>query len=196
MRVAFVTNDMPTATLKTLKLSTREQWRNWLAKHQDAASEVWLVFEKRHTHRPSIAYDDAVKEALCFGWIDSLIKRLDESTYARKFTPRKAGSKWSTANRQRYAELQAQGLLNTAGLKRAPSTRSGDKPPLSNEVPRYIEQALRANPPAWNYFEQLASSYRHRYVAWIDSAKQEETKKRRLLEAVRLLRTGQKLGLK
>lgn len=78
--------------LKTLDPRNREQWRNWLAKHHESNSEVWLVFHKRHTGRSFIAYDDAVDEALCFGWIDSLIKRLDDDRYARKFTPRKPGS--------------------------------------------------------------------------------------------------------
>src|ERR1017187_2053436 len=91
-------------------------------------SEVWLVFYKRQTGRSSIAYDDAVNEALCFGWIDSLIKRLDDDRYARKFTPRKPDSKWSSANRKRYAQLQASGRLTPAGLQRAPTGRSHDAP--------------------------------------------------------------------
>jgi uncharacterized protein YdeI (YjbR/CyaY-like superfamily) len=81
--------------LTTLDLRTRRQWRSWLAKHHGSESAVWLVFHKRHTGRPSVGYDDAVEEALCFGWVDSLIKRLDDARYARKFTPRKPGSQWS-----------------------------------------------------------------------------------------------------
>jgi uncharacterized protein YdeI (YjbR/CyaY-like superfamily) len=76
-------------TFKTLDVQTLEQWRSWLADHHDSESEVWLVFHKRHTGRPSIASQDALDEALCFGWVDSLIKRLDDARYARKFTPRR-----------------------------------------------------------------------------------------------------------
>lgn len=158
---------------------------------------MWLVFHKRQTGQPSIAYDDAVNEALCLGWIDSLVKRLDDDRYARKFTPRKPDSRWSTANRKRFAQLQASGRLMPAGLKRAPTERSGDAPrPSLSKVPRYIQQALSSRPAARNYFESLAPSCRRMYIAWIDSAKQPETKARRLREAVDLLAAGKKLGLK
>ena len=182
---------------KTLDLQTREQWRAWLGQYHDAETEIWLVFHKRHTGRTSIGYNDAVEEALCFGWIDSIIRRLDDDRYARKFTPRKPDSKWSTANRRRYAVLKARGQLAPPGLKRAPTARSGDAPlPSASAVPRYIERALRSSPSAWKYFEQLAPSYRRMYIAWIDSAKRPETKERRLREALGLLAAGRKLGLK
>jgi uncharacterized protein YdeI (YjbR/CyaY-like superfamily) len=188
---------MPPKTLKTLDARDCEQWRKWLASHHDSESEVWLVFYKRQTGRPSIAYDDAVNEALCFGWIDSLVKRLDDDRYARKFTPRKPGSRWSAANRKRFAQLEASGRLTPAGLKRGPTDRSYDAPPPSlSKVPQYVEQALRSRPAAWNYFESLAPSYRRLYIAWIDSAKRQETKTRRLQEAIGLLAAGKKLGLK
>ncbi len=181
----------------TLDVRTREQWRNWLAEHHDSEWEVWLVFHKRHTGRASIDYGDAVDEALCFGWIDSLIKRLDDARYARKFTLRKPDSKWSDSNRKRYALLQAQGLLMPAELKRAPTARSYDAPPPpGTKVPRYIEQALRSQPAAWQNFERLPPSHRRRYIAWIASAKRQETRIRRLREAASLLATGRKLGMK
>ena len=178
-------------------MRNREQWREWLTKHFDSESEVWLVFHKRQTGLPSIAYDDALDEALCFGWIDSLIKRLDDDRYARKFTPRKPDSKWSTANRKRYARLRTIGRLMPAGLKRAPTDRNYDAPrPSPSKVPQYIQQALRSRPAASTYFESLAPSYRRMYIAWIDSAKRQETKVRRLQEAIGLLAAGRKLGLK
>ena len=188
---------MRSKTLETLDARTREEWRSWLAEHHESESEVWLVFHKRHTARASIGYDDAVEQALCFGWIDSIIKRLDDACYARKFTPRKPDSKWSTANRKRYTQLQARGMLMPAGLNRAPTGRSGDAPrPSRSKVPPYIARALKRRPAAWNHFERLAPSYRRMYIAWIDSAKQEETKRRRLREAVGLLSAGKKLGLR
>lgn len=155
------------------------------------------MFHKRHTGVTSINYDDAVEEALCFGWIDSIIRRLDDARYARKFTPRKADSKWSTANRRRYADLESRGLLAAPGLKRPPTSRSGDAPrPPVSVIPSYITEALKTNPRAWQYFEQLAPSYRRAYVGWIESAKREETKEKRLREVVNLLAAGKKLGLK
>jgi uncharacterized protein YdeI (YjbR/CyaY-like superfamily) len=183
-------------TLKTFTARTREQWRKWLAANHDSESEVWLVFHKIHTGQPSIGYEEAVEEALCFGWIDSIIKRLDEDRYARKFTPRKPDSRWSTANRRRYADLQARGLLAEPGLMRAPTARSGDAPQPPRNFPRYIEEALKADAAARTHFEKLPPSHRRMYAAWIDSAKKQETKAKRLQEAIGLLHAGKKLGLK
>ncbi len=155
------------------------------------------MFHKVHAGRASVDYGDAVDEALCFGWIDSLIKRIDEARYARKFTPRKPDSKWSASNRKRYAELQASGRLKPAGLRRAPTDRTyGPPPPLASTLPRYIERALKRDRAAWAYFESLAPSHRRQYIVWIDWAKRPETKERRLREAIRLLNAKQKLGLK
>jgi uncharacterized protein YdeI (YjbR/CyaY-like superfamily) len=188
---------MRSKTLKIFEAETLEQWRQWLSDHHDSESEVWLVFFKQHTGRTSISYADALAEALCFGWIDSLVRRLDDARYARKFTPRKPDSKWSTVNRKRYAQLQASGRLMPAGLKRPPTDRSGDAPrPSPSKLPPYIEEALRGSPRAWTFFESLAPSYRRLYIGWIDSAKQSETKTRRLQEAIGLLAAGKKLGLK
>jgi len=161
---------------------------------------VWLIFYKQHTGLPSITYSDALDEALCFGWVDSLVKRLDEARYARKFTPRKADSRWSTINRKRYAALKAAGRLQPSGIKRAPTGRSYDSRPqkfqMPATVPSYIQAALKKQPAAKLYFEGLAPSHRRRYIGWIESAKREETKARRLQEAIRLLAAGKPLGLK
>ena len=195
MRSASMTPSTST-TMKTLDVRTRGAWRRWLNKHHGSSTQIWLVFHKRHTGRASISYDDAVEEALCFGWIDSLIKRLDDDRYARLFTPRRANSRWSTANRRRYADLTARGLLATAGLKRPPTGESGDVPHPPLKVPAYIMGELEKNMRARQFFEQLPPSSRRLYVGWIDSAKREETRQRRLKEALTQLAAAQGLGLK
>lgn len=188
---------MPTKSLKTLDLRSRDKWRSWLEAHHDSEAEIWLVFHKRHSAQQSISFDDAIDEALCFGWVDSLVRRLDDERYARKFTPRTPDSKWSTINRRRYADLTARGRLAPPGLARAPTDRSGDAPrPSLTAIPAYIEQALKADARAWTFFEQLAPSYRRNCIGWIDSAKREETKRKRLREVIGLLAAGKKLGLK
>lgn len=155
------------------------------------------MFQKRHTGRPCIAYDDAVDEALCFGWIDSLIQRLDDARYARKFTPRKADSRWSSVNRKRYAQLKASGRLMPGGLDRAPTSRAYDvRPVLPSKIPQYIQNALEKNPRALAYFETLATSHQRRYLGWIHFARRQETRTRRLKEAIRLLAAGKQLGLR
>jgi uncharacterized protein YdeI (YjbR/CyaY-like superfamily) len=188
---------MATKTLKTLEVRTRKGWRKWLEKNHSSESEIWLVFYKQHTGEKSIDLGDAIDEALCFGWIDSLVRRLDDARYARKFTPRKPDSRWSTINRRRYAELKAQGLLAPAGLERPPTERNGDAPrPSITALPSYMKQELKANPRAWQFFEQLAPSCKRAYIGWVDSAKREETKQKRLREMIGLLTAGKKLGLK
>jgi len=188
---------VPEKVPRTLAARNRKEWRQWLKKHGGSRAEIWLVFAKRHTGRTTLSYDEAVEEAICFGWIDSLIRRLDDTRYARKFTPRKAGSRWSPANRRRYASLAGRGLLAAPGLKRAPTDRGGDAPgPRHPALPPYMEAALKANPRAWEYFRQLAPSYRRNYIDWIDSARRPETRERRLAAALGLLATGQKLGMK
>ena len=187
----------PAKPIETLDVRDRQEWRRWLKGHHDSISEIWLVFHKKHTGVTTVTYDEAVEEALCFGWIDSILRRLDDYLYARKFTPRRATSAWSTANRRRFADLQARGLLAAPGLERSPTGKSGDAPrPSVLELPSYIEDAFQTDPRAWQCFEQLAPSYRQKYIGWIDSAKRQETKEKRLREALGLLAAGEKLGLK
>jgi uncharacterized protein YdeI (YjbR/CyaY-like superfamily) len=186
--------------MKTLLARTVDRWREWLFAHHDTASEIWLIFYKRAGDVTSIAHADALDEALCFGWVDSLVKRLDDRRYAIKFTPRRLDSKWSEKNRARYAELQAIGRLQQAGINRPPTDRRyAPRPPryqLPDKLPAYVARALRKRPPAWRYFQTLPPSERRRYVGWIETAKREETKTRRLNEAIRLLSAGKRLGLK
>jgi uncharacterized protein YdeI (YjbR/CyaY-like superfamily) len=186
--------------MKTFSAKSVDQWRHWLDEHHDSESEVWLVFHKIHTGVASIDYKDALDEALCFGWVDSLVKRLDDQRYARKFTPRRADSRWSAINRKRYAALAASGRLKPAGIRRAPTDRSyAALPPrfqMPSEVPPYIQNELNKHPIALRHFKKLAPSHRRRYLGWIESAKRDETKVRRLKEAIGLLTAGKPLGLK
>jgi len=186
--------------MKTLLVRTIDQWRQWLDEHQASEPEVWLVFHKRHTGVATIEHKDALDEALSVGWVDSLVKRLDDRRYAVKFTPRRAGSRWSDVNRKRYAALKASGRLKPGGLERPPTSRgSAPRPPrleLPSRLPSYIQAALTKHPRALRTFEALPPEQRRRYFAWIESARREETKLRRLKEAIRLLTDGRVLGLK
>ena len=107
--------------MNTYDARTVSKWHKWLEKHHDSESEVWLVFYKLHTGITSLTYQEALDEALCFGWIDSLVRRLDDDRFARKFTPRKPDSNWSAINRKRYVELKAEGRLMPSGIARAPT---------------------------------------------------------------------------
>jgi uncharacterized protein YdeI (YjbR/CyaY-like superfamily) len=184
------------AELKTLDVRTRRAWRAWLAKHHTSSPGVWLVFYKAHTGVASIRYDEMVREALCFGWIDSLGKRLDEDRYAIKLTRRRPTSKWSDLNRRRWKELEAEGLLTRAGLEAAPTSNSYAPRPRVPQLPAYIARALKTNPRAWTFFRQLSPTNRRDFVVWIHTAKRPETRERRLRQSIALLAAGRKLGLK
>jgi uncharacterized protein YdeI (YjbR/CyaY-like superfamily) len=189
-------------TFDKLYVVSRGDWREWLRHNHDVAKEIWVIYYKKHTGKPSISYDDSVEEALCFGWIDSIIKRIDDEKFARKFTPRKAKSRWSEANRRRVRKMIKDGMMTEEGLARIREAKeSGEwfKTTLARKeiaVPPYMKEALAKHEKALENFNNLAKSYRRQYVGWITSAKREETRRRRLTEAIRLLEKDEKLGMK
>lgn len=154
------------------------------------------MFYKKHTGVKSIAYDDAVREALCFGWIDSLVTRLDDDRFAFKVTPRKPASKWSDSNRKRWAELKAAGALAAAGLAAAPTDNRYAPKPAIPTLPAYIARAFKADRKAWDFFQQLSPTNRRNFVAWIHTAKRPGTREKRLRESIALLAAGRLLGLR
>lgn len=182
--------------LITIGARTRKQWRRWLAKHHASSPGIWLVRHKQHTGLESMPYEELVREALCFGWIDSLVKRLDDDRFAIKVTPRKPASRWSDINRKRWNELEATGLLAAPGLAAAPTGKSyAPRAPIP-ELPAYIARAFKTNAAAWQHFQSLAPTYRRDFVVWIHTAKRPETRNRRIRESIELLSAGRKLGLK
>ncbi len=184
------------AALITIDVRTKQEWRAWLAKKHASCPGIWLVRYKAHSGVESMPYEDVVREALCFGWIDSLIKRLDDDRYVIKVTPRKPESKWSAINRRRWRELEAAGLLAAPGRAAAPTEKSCADKPAIPELPAYVAEALKTNIKAWQHFQTLAPTYRRQFVMWIHTAKQAETRNRRLRESIALLAAGKRLGLK
>lgn len=188
--------------MKELYVKNRAAWRQWLAKNHRNSDGVWLVFYKKHSTKPTLQYHEAVEEALCFGWIDSIIKRRDEDSYTRKITPRKPNSRWSQLNKERVHRLTAQGLMCESGLgKVAAAKKSGlwnesSAPQISLEIPSELKKALAKNKKAKKFFDQLAPSYRKQFIAWIAVAQRQGTKDRRVDETIALLEQGKRLGLK
>ena len=191
-----MSNTVVAGNLITLDVRTRGAWRQWLAKHHASSPGVWVLRHKQHTGVKSMPYEDLVREALCFGWVDSLIKRLDESRYAIKVTPRRPTSKWSDPNRKRWKELKAAGRLAAPGLAAAPTANRYAPIPKIPELPAYIVTAFKANRKAWGFFRTLAARNRRDFVVWIHMAKRPETRQRRIRESIDLLSAGKKLGLK
>lgn len=184
--------------MKQVYLKTRREWRNWLKENHEKSDGIWLVFYKKHTGKPSLDYEDAVQECLCFGWIDSIIKKIDDERYVRKMTPRKPNSQWSESNRARITVLRNQGLMTRAGIskvKEAEKNGRWDESEIPPEIPAELLNELAKNRIAETFFNQLAPSYRKQFIGWIASAKRKETIERRVMEAIALLEQGKKLGM-
>lgn len=177
-------------------------WRDWLQAHHGSEREAWLVYYKKASGKPSIDYESSVEEALCFGWIDSIIRNIDEVSHARKFTPRTNTAKWSETNKRRVRKLVAEGRMTEAGLTKVTfALDPGDDPdpaparPIFQFTPE-VEQVFQSNPTAWDFFNQLPPSEQRNVTGWIMSAKKEETRQRRLAEAMASFARGERLGLK
>lgn len=151
---------------ETLYVVTRNEWRSWLDANYEIKSEIWLISYRKHTGRPSIPYNDAVEEALCYGWIDSIRKGIDENSNAQRFTPRKAGSSYSQTNKERLARLVTQGKVIPSVLDNL-----GDYRPDTYEIPDDILSALQADEGAWIFFEGTSPSYQRIRTAYVDVAR-------------------------
>ena len=162
------------------------EWRRWLAANHARIDQLWVGFHKRATGKPSLTWPESVDEALCFGWIDGLRKRIDDERYIIRFTPRRAGSIWSAVNVRRVAELTKRRRMRAAGL-RAYSARSAAKTAIYSfeqrktaRLPPACAKRFKANEPAWEFFTSQAPWYQRTATFWVISAKQEETRLRRL----------------
>ena len=151
---------------QTLYVTHQKDWRNWLKKNYKTEKEIWLVYPKKETGKPRIEYNDAVEEALCFGWIDSIVKTLDEESSVQRFSPRKPKAKYSQANIERLRYLVARKKV----IKEVAETLGN----ILNEefnIPPDILKAIKANKQAWKNFQKFSDSYKRIRVAFIDGAR-------------------------
>ena len=160
------------------------RFRQWLEKNHDKAPELLVGFFKKDSGRPSITWPESVDQALCFGWIDGVRRRIDDVSYTIRFTPRRRGSIWSKINIGRATELAKCGLMHAAGAK-AFEQRSESKSRIyayenAPRLPPAAEKRFRSNKKAWKFFNNQPPSYRRVAIYWILSAKKEETRERRL----------------
>jgi uncharacterized protein YdeI (YjbR/CyaY-like superfamily) len=175
-------------------------WREWLAAHHDAATELQVGFYKRDAGRPSITYQEALDEALCYGWIDGVRKGLDEASYTIRFTPRKPRSNWSAVNIRRVEELSRLGLMQPPGIQ-AYEARDAERSRMySYEQERHtlteaFQQQFRASGVAWDFFQAQPPSYRKVASYWVMSAKQEATRLRRLATLIEDSAEGRRLAI-
>jgi uncharacterized protein YdeI (YjbR/CyaY-like superfamily) len=171
---------------KSFTPSNLIDWRNWLAQNHDREQEVWLVYFKAKRDKTNIDYESSVEEGLCFGWVDSIIQKIDEETYARKFNPRRMDSKWSETNKRRVIKVIHEGRMTEAGMAKVTfdvSEVDTGKPKPKRpavQMPEKMEKALKSRPGLWEAFQKVAPSYRRNYVLWLSDAKKPETFERRL----------------
>ncbi len=184
---------------KSIAPRGRTSWRRWLEKNHASRSEIWVVFFRMGSGKQGLALDAAVEEALCFGWIDGILKKLDDERYALRFSPRRPGSNWAASNIQRARRLTAEGRMTEAGLAmmdpRILQDESSSRQYQTKLSPN-LESDLKRNKPAWETFQRLAPSHQRQYIGWIMDAKREETRRRRLQEAISKLEKGKPLGVK
>ena len=181
--------------------ATRKEWRKWLERNHSISKEVWLRYYKKPSGKPRIPYADAVEEALCFGWIDGKIKRINEDYYIQRFTPRRPGSRWSKYNIERVKKLKDQGLMQPAGLQAF--KESVEKPHLVYDnrkdgepvIPADLMSELKKNKTAFDNFKNFSQSSRRMYIDWLSSAKKPETRIRRIQKITDLSEKNIKPGM-
>ncbi len=167
-----------------------EAWRDWLEEHHGTETELWLGFWKKHTGHAGLTYDEAVEHALCFGWIDGVLNRIDDRSHRIRFTPRKKGSNWSRVNVEKVADLEQRGLMTEAGRAAHEAGRTDTRGSYGYRTtddvdlaPEYVAQ-LAASPAAQEWFESRSATYQRSVRRWVMSGKQQETRDRRMAQLV------------
>lgn len=178
---------------KTLYVKSREQWRAWLKKNHSKAKEIWLLYPKAHTGKYRIPYNDAVEEALCFGWIDSTAKGIDDNSYAQRFTPRRSRANWSQPNIERMRKLMRQKKVFPAGLAAFENVQVLKKKFV---ISHDILSALRKDSGAWKNFQKFPVDYQRIRIAYIESRRDHDNQqfKKSLAFFIKKTKANKKFG--
>ena len=175
-----------------------EEFRAWLEEHHERATEVWIGYWKKHAGKPSLTWSQAVDEALCFGWIDGVLRRVDDERHIQRFTPRKPTSNWSAVNIAKVEQLRAEGRMRPAG-EAAFALRREEKSGVYSYEQRHLaafepeqEERFRANAAAWAYWSAAPAGYRKMATWWVVSAKRPETRERRLAKLIEVSAAGRR----
>jgi uncharacterized protein YdeI (YjbR/CyaY-like superfamily) len=186
--------------MKPTHFSTAADFRKWLEQHHARASELWIAFFKKGSGKAGMTYSEAVDEALCFGWIDGIIKRLDAARFTHRFTPRKAVSTWSNLNIRRVERLTAAGKMHSAGLSSYAARTTGRTGIYSFEsaqpktLPAEFEQEFRKNTKAWSFFTAQPAGYQRTAIHRVMAPKHEATRQRWLTRLIAHSASGNRLG--
>lgn len=165
-----------------LDVKTRAEWRSWLELNAANTKEVWLVYYKKASGKPRVSYQDAVEEAICFGWIDGKVKKLDEQRFIQRFTPRASNSRWSSSNIERARKLVAEGKMTPAGMAVFHPERKIEAHPT--EMPAALLVEFQRHARSWKNFQSFPPSYQRMTIAWVATARKEETQHKRLRQLI------------
>ena len=188
-------------SLKTPRSLTRDKWRSWLKRNHSKEKEAWLIFYKKHASQGKMSYLEALDDALCYGWIDGRLKRIDDDKHMIRFSPRREASVWSDHNVTRVRKLVAEGKMTPAGLVKIDNktlnrtTFDNDRTRPRFRISPEMKKRLMIDEKAWKNYCNLAPSAKEQYAYWLSSAKKVETKQKRLKKAVALLKRNKKLGM-
>jgi len=187
---------------ETLYVEKRKQWRAWLAKNHKKAKDIWVIYYKKQSEKPRIPYNDAVEEALCYGWIDSTVKPLDENSYAQRFSPRRKNSRLSEMNKERVKRMIAAGKMTASGLESIQhhmdsSKENSDSQKIKEfKMPKDILKKLKADPVVWQNFEKFPEHYKHIRIGFIEGARNRpEEFEKRLRYFIKMTAQNKKYGM-
>ncbi len=189
-REAKPTTRKPLSEDDLLELGSRAEWRRWLRQHHRSAHEIWLVYYRKGSGKERIAYNDAVEEALCFGWIDSIVRSIDERRFAQRFSPRKPGTPYSPANQERLRQLIAQGKVSKGVLATLPALK---EPRLV--VAKDILDAIKSDKDAWAHYRKLLPAYKRIRIGFIEGARNRPAEfQKRLHYFIKMTAKGKMFG--
>ncbi|RFC53652.1 YdeI/OmpD-associated family protein [Brumimicrobium aurantiacum] len=185
------------SALETFYPANKAEWRNWLAQNHATQQSIWVIFYRKKTGIPSLSWSEAVDEAICFGWIDSTKKSIDEEKYRQLYSKRNPKSTWSKVNKDKVKVLMEQDLIQEAGYKTIEIAKENGNWSLLDDVenliiPKDLDQALKSNPKAEAYFLSLSKSNRKSILQWVVTAKRSDTRIKRINETVELSAQGLK----
>jgi uncharacterized protein YdeI (YjbR/CyaY-like superfamily) len=184
-----------------LFFANRSEWHKWLEVNHNKCDSIWVIYFKKNSKKESVSYNDAVEEALCFGWIDSIVKSIDNETYKQKYTPRRKNSIWSKVNKNRVEKMIMEGKMTSFGMVKVEEAKMNGQwakaygARIKPEIPDDLKNALEKNQIARNNFYNFSDSYQTTYIYWLNSAKRNETRIKRLNEIIKLACENRKPGI-
>jgi uncharacterized protein YdeI (YjbR/CyaY-like superfamily) len=184
-----------------LYFKNREEWSIWLEKNHDKLKEIWLIHYKKSSKKKGLNHFDAVKEALCYGWIDSKLKKIDDERYILRYSPRKEKSVWSKINKETAEKMIRLGRMKESGFEKINFAKkhglweTAYTNIIRDRLPSDLKKALLTDKIAWSNFSNFANSYRNMYIGWVKNAKTNSTRKKRIDEVVKRSKINKKPGV-